>query len=176
MNPLLIRGTKWDMRIYVLVTNLRPLKLWLYREGIVRFSSERYDLKSVGNIYSHLTNSSINKGAPNMIRGSGAYGNGLKWSFDQMRSYFRDCGYSWDLMWVKIEIMIMLTAITLCNTVPDMDCCIELFGFDVIIDANLRPWLLECNSSPAMSMDCNIDSIVKPALLKDTINICNLVP
>lgn len=58
---MLIRGVKWDMRIYVLITQMRPMKIYLYKEGIVRFSADRYDMSKIGNQYSHLTNSSINK-------------------------------------------------------------------------------------------------------------------
>lgn len=46
---MLIRGVKWDMRIYVLLSQMRPMKLWLYREGIVRFSSDRYDCSKISN-------------------------------------------------------------------------------------------------------------------------------
>lgn len=48
-NPLLIRGTKWDMRIYVLITQMKPMKVHLYREGIVRFSTDRYDNNNLSN-------------------------------------------------------------------------------------------------------------------------------
>jgi len=58
---MLIRGIKWDMRIYVLITQMRPMKLYLYKEGIVRFSADRYDVSRIANQFSHLTNSSINK-------------------------------------------------------------------------------------------------------------------
>ena len=89
-NPLLMRGHKWDMRIYVLVTKARPLTIHLYKEGIARFSSERYDTHSLKNIYSHLTNTSINKNAANVnIMSGNSHGSGIKWTFAQMKSLFR---------------------------------------------------------------------------------------
>lgn len=79
---MLIKGYKWDMRIYVLITKARPLQIYLYKEGIVRFSSEKYDTSSIKNVYSHLTNSSINKYAANVnIMSGGAFGSGIKWTF-----------------------------------------------------------------------------------------------
>lgn len=57
---------------------------------------------------------------------------------------------------------------------PDLNCCFELFGFDVMIDSNLKPWLLEVNSSPAMSMDGPIDWLIKPQLIKDVILAANI--
>jgi len=37
---------------------------------------------------------------------------------------------------------------------------------------SMKPWLLEVNSSPAMSMETDIDNLVKPALIRDAINLC----
>lgn len=65
-NPLLINGYKWDMRIYVLVTSIWPLKIYLYNEGLIRFWTEKYSWKSLDNKFSHLTNTSINKYGPNI--------------------------------------------------------------------------------------------------------------
>jgi len=77
------------MRIYVLITKARPLTIHLYREGIARFSSDRYDTRSLKNVFSHLTNTSINKTAGHVNIGGSPHGSGIKWTFAQMKSLFR---------------------------------------------------------------------------------------
>ena len=49
-------------------------------------------------------------------------------------------------------------------------------GFDIMIDQSNKPWLLEVNSSPAMSMDGVADSRVKPDLLRDTFKLLEFEP
>lgn len=62
-NPLLLNGYKFDMRIYVLVTSVNPLEMFIYNEGFGRFSTVPYNLdpNDKANKYIHLTNVSINK-------------------------------------------------------------------------------------------------------------------
>ncbi|CAE8624829.1 unnamed protein product, partial [Polarella glacialis] len=64
-DPLLVGGKKFDMRLYVLVTNYRPLKVYLYKAGFCRFCVEQYsdDVAEIDNIFVHLTNVAIQKHA-----------------------------------------------------------------------------------------------------------------
>lgn len=61
--PALWKGHKYDFRIYVLVTSvIDPMTIYLYKDGLVRLASEKYDAsKNFNDPYTHLTNYSLNK-------------------------------------------------------------------------------------------------------------------
>lgn len=40
--PHLIRGYKYDLRLYILVTGFEPLKIYLFDEGLVRLATVPY--------------------------------------------------------------------------------------------------------------------------------------
>ena len=54
--------------------------------------------------------------------------------------------------------------------------CFELYGFDVLIDENLHPWLLEVNVQPSLSSSSPLDKRIKATLLSDVFNIIGIVP
>ena len=46
-----------------------------------------------------------------------------------------------------------------------------MYGYDVLIDSNLKPWLLEINASPSLTDTTVEDKILKKALINDVFNI-----
>jgi hypothetical protein len=52
--------------------------------------------------------------------------------------------------------------------------CFELYGFDIIMDKNLKPWLLEVNVFPSMSCTSPFDKSVKTSLLCDSLTLVGI--
>lgn len=52
----------------------------------------------------------------------------------------------------------------------------EVYGFDVILDAELKPMLLEVNVLPSLSSSSELDKKIKTALMCDTFNLIGVVP
>ena len=66
--PHLIDELKYDIRLYVLVLSCEPLKIFLFKDGIVRFATKKYQVientsgkKDLDNLFMHLTNYAVNK-------------------------------------------------------------------------------------------------------------------
>lgn len=62
--PLLMEKLKFDLRLYVLVLGIDPLRIYLSREGLARLSTKYYEEVNDDNfedMMMHLTNYSLNK-------------------------------------------------------------------------------------------------------------------
>ena len=68
--PYIINKLKFDLRIYVLLASVSPLKIYVYNEGLARFATEEYTSPNSDNLdslFMHLTNYAINKYNPNFV-------------------------------------------------------------------------------------------------------------
>mmetsp|Transcript_61432 Transcript_61432/g.143855 ORF Transcript_61432/g.143855 Transcript_61432/m.143855 type:complete len:894 (-) Transcript_61432:22-2703(-) len=181
--PMLIQGLKFDLRIYVLVTSFSPLRAYIYREGLTRFASRPYstDEEHLTDVYRHLTNYSINKGAENFQENQRVQADnyGHKWSLSALNRHLRCVGVDVKDMWSRIMDLIVKTLLgvePVISASTKEACihehsCFELYGFDVLVDENLKPWLLEVNLSPSMQADSPLDKQIKSSLLTDAFNL-----
>lgn len=184
-NPLLINGYKFDLRIYVLLTSIDPLRLYVYNEGLTRFASEKYRLSDCKtNRFAHLTNYSVNKKNEKYVQNTSASedSRGNKWSLSGLFKHLQTIGVDCDLLWSKIYDVIIksFSAVEglVGQAVKKLSChrcnCFEVFGFDVLVDSELKPWLIEVNLTPSLACESPLDFKIKSSLIADTFTLIGL--
>nr|XP_018671635.1 tubulin polyglutamylase TTLL5 isoform X1 [Ciona intestinalis] len=186
-NPLLIDGFKFDVRVYVAITSYDPLLIYMFEEGLTRFATVKYEKtnRHLKNQMMHLTNYSINKKSHDYVRCEDPevedYGN--KWSMSAMLRYLKQEGIDTSLLMMRIEAVIIksilaaeLPIATACRMfVPHRENCIELYGFDILIDENLKPWILEGNLSPSLACDAPLDLKIKSSMVADFFSLAGFL-
>ncbi|XP_041451852.1 tubulin polyglutamylase TTLL4 isoform X2 [Drosophila obscura] len=179
--PLLINGSKFDLRLYVLVTSVNPLRVFMYHNGLARFASVKYSSRAdtLGDRCMHLTNYSINKFSSNYSKNEDVNAcHGHKWTIKSLWTYLANRGVRTDCLWEALRSLVLRTILAGENGINSMIranveskySCFELFGFDVILDSDLVPWLLEVNISPSLHSELPLDSHVKAPLVQGVLN------
>jgi hypothetical protein len=118
-NPLTIDGLKFDLRIYAAVTNLNPLRIYVYNDGLVRFATEQYrrptaeSLNQYDSQFVHLTNYSINKNNKRaFVAGDETLGaSGSKWSYKAWQKFIREKGINEPKLTARINDLVIKTII-----------------------------------------------------------------
>jgi len=169
-NPFLVGGKKFDLRIYVLVTSYRPLKVWLYQEGFARFCNENFttDITELANVFVHLTNVAIQKLSDKYNDQHGG-----KWSLQSLRFYIETTRgrKAAQQLFDEMNNIIIHSLKSVQNVIMNDKHCFEMYGFDVLIDNNCKPWLIEINASPSLSTTNKSDKILKTCLINDVFTI-----
>jgi tubulin polyglutamylase TTLL6/13 len=181
--PYLMEGLKFDLRVYVLVTGCDPLRIFLHEEGLARFATEPYQSPLPSNfneLCMHLTNYAINKSNPKFIFNEtlDEPDVGHKRSITALLSALEEQGVDVEELWEQIEAIVVKTLLSVQPVLahfynssqpddPSNSMCFEVLGFDIFIDAKLKPWLLEVNHAPSFSTDTPLDFDIKKTVLSD---------
>lgn len=127
----------------------------------------------------HLTNYSINKFSSNYSKNEDVNAcHGHKWTLKSLWSYLANRGIRTDLLWDALRNLVLRTILAGENSINNMIkmnveskySCFELFGFDVLLDSELIPWLLEVNISPSLHSELPLDAHVKAPLVQGVLN------
>jgi hypothetical protein len=170
----LINNTKFDFRVYALVSSVWPLRIHVYRDGVVSFCSE--DASGTSG-YSLLTNITRNKekGKQDFTKIS-----------DILPILEKD-GVDLKKLWVEIDEGIVLTIIASIRHLkrsmhlfakPCGYCrCFQIFGFDILLDKDAHPWVLEVNYQPLMNYRSGAERRMMTGIVRNAFNIaCPIVP
>ena len=115
--PYLIDGLKFDIRIYVLISSVDPLTIYLYEEGLGRFATETYQAptrENMEDVCMHLTNYAINKDNPKFIfnQSEKDMTKGHKRSLTSVYELLKERGVDTDKLKARIKDCIIKTMIS----------------------------------------------------------------
>ncbi|KXZ50147.1 CYG40/TTL7 protein [Gonium pectorale] len=141
-DPLLIDGRKFGVRVWVLVPDVAPFRIYMHSRGLVLFSSHSYDAEQLsgdgdgdgeaaGPAPGHVTNYAQNE-------------NGDVWSLAQLAEHVGEGAFSklWQGM-CRASAAAFAAALPRCAEVmssvrPPRHSCFQFFGLDFLIDSQFR--------------------------------------
>ena len=176
--PLLINGYKFDLRFYVAVTSINPLRVYNYRDGLVRLATTPYNdhFDDLEELSAHLTNLSVNKETGQFIVTNDVSkdGQGSKWSHEPFWPYMQQHGF--DVEKIKRDVddcisIVFQAARPKLIQQKNLRGSVELYGVDILLDEKGNIHLEEVNVSPALGCSSKLDSHIKYPLLADFLNL-----
>jgi len=181
-NPHLMDGRKYVLRLYVVISSIEPLRVYLYHQGFAKLASAPYTLDDTSNVYAHLTNPDVN------ARNTEAEAPVVFVDFERYRAWLREQGHDDARLFERIRDLVAITAISAREPMrrqsrkvgADPRGCYELLGMDCLIDDRLDPWLLECNLSPSLEVCAapadggDIETGIKRDLVADMVALLDL--
>ncbi|XP_013388989.1 tubulin polyglutamylase TTLL4 [Lingula anatina] len=177
-NPYLIDGYKFDLRIYVHIASIDPLRVYIYPDGIVKFATKKFTTGDLDGMI-HLTNNEINTKNPEYTLDH-SLKTGHKWSISTLWEYLKKTeGIDHEPIWEKIKDIVIKTIIT---GEPEMYDGVksylkskysghELLGFDILLDEKMDPWILEVNIAPGILAHPGHFHPVNDPMARDLLNI-----
>lgn len=178
-NPYLVRGLKHDMRIYVLLTSIEPLRAYIHREGLVRFCTDQYEQPTNSNKIKgtvHLTNYSLNKNSKEYQFSDSLYpipADSPDFSSKQTLTAYL-ASLPPDTAANFWENLVSLVSSSLVSLQPflqyylrcaypkgDHGKMFHIIGYDVMMDDEEKLWLIELNANPSLNVQFEGNDEVK---------------
>jgi len=168
-NPYLFAGIyKFHFRCYMLVSNARPLKSYLWKDTQIQFSTHKFDITQIGsnfNKYSHITNYKVNNEKKNrsyVLQDKPGIGKGSEWPISMFFDYMKehDKEFNEDKFWADLTSIATTVAEKLVYS-PHISRSFEkkgalvtnhfeIYGLDILMDENRNIMLTEANTQPGL--------------------------
>lgn len=172
--PYLLNKRKFDIRCYAMITSINGvIQGYFYTDGYLRTSSNEYSLKDVNNSYIHLTNDAIQKHSEEY----GKFEDNNKLSYREFQRYLdvhspdKINFFTAVLPQMKNIVKDSIRAVFQKIDSNKRKNCMEIFGYDFMLDEKLKPWIIEVNTNPCLELSSSYLSCLIPAMLENSFKI-----
>ena len=170
-NPLLYKGRKCDMRIWVLLTH--QMKVYLFKEGHLKTCSIQYDPNSK-DAFSHITNYSFQKYNDNFQK----FEKGNEVPFFEFQKFI-DEKYPEKKYNIYTDLLDKLKEIINISMRSAKDKInkngrnyqFEIFGYDFMLDNDFNVYLIEINTNPGLEESSPWIKVIVPRMLDDALRL-----
>ncbi len=164
-NPLLLNGgRKFDMRFWVLLDH--NYDVYIYEQGVCRTCSPKFTIDDLTDKFAHLSN----HGLQESHRDFGAYESGNEMFTDAFAKWLSSNAHRGgtvyqDEILPQVKEIIYHTLQAGKTNMEIREVCgseyssFQVFGFDLMVDEDLKVWLIEANASPAVADDIRRDFV-----------------
>lgn len=171
VDPFLIDGKKFHISLSVLITGVHPLKAWmLHNHSMISLATRMFDAHSLDPL-AHITNAEYQlKNNPDeydptkLVQPFGV----LEGAVGGPEAYAQ--------LLHDLERMIVISLLAVSprlqeqqDVLPHAHSCFELLAYDVLLDRQRKPKLMEINRAPATSCSTPACELAKKGLLGDVI-------
>ena len=169
--PLLYKGRKCDMRVWVLVNH--NMKVYFFKEGHLKTCSISFDIDSK-NAFSHITNYSFQKYNEYFQK----YEKGNEVPFHDFQKFI-DEEYPEKNYKIKTNLYSQikeLVSISMKSVKEQLNknnnsYQFEIFGYDFMLDENFNLFLIEVNTNPGIEESSPWIQIIIPRMLDDALRL-----
>jgi len=189
-DPLLINNKKFDMRAYILVTGMNPLRIYFYRDGYIKIAVKDFTFnhKFIKDGCVHITTSDTNQecydGKEYKYDTDIYDAKSHFWSYMHFERYCAKRGINYTEIMEQMKDIFIKTFISLNSDFIEImknrnkydRNLYQLYGLDLMVDINNKVHLLELNRNPSMRDGHGVCDYMYDNLIADILNIVGIVP
>ncbi|XP_061386678.1 probable tubulin polyglutamylase ttll-15 [Musca vetustissima] len=180
-NPFLVDGHKFDIGVYVVITSVNPLRIYMYSGDILfRYCPVQYHPFDAANIDKYVVGDDYlpTWQVPSLKKYFSQFGGSMRSAFD---AYVRDQQMDPSTIWQQVEDIIRRTILSKERDIVNIlrsyktQNFFDLMRFDLIVDQNLKVFLMEANMSPNLSSaHFKPNSILYEQILYNVLNLVGI--
>jgi len=166
-NPYLFAGLyKFHFRCYMVISNVKPLRAYLWKNCQIQFATHPFDLSKIEskfNKFCHITNYKVNNQKNNrkfVWEDKPGIGIGTEWSFERFANAMsEDKNFSSNKFWNDLRIIAKVVATKLVSSkwvekslkkTPFSTNHFEIYGLDILMDDQCNLAMTETNTTPGL--------------------------